>query len=158
MGTMMGSLKGLLLWLSLSFVAGWFGAQFEPGTWYAELRKPEWTPPPFVFGPVWTVLYILMAVAAWLVWRRSGFSGASLALSLYLLQLVLNGIWSFLFFGLNRPGLAALELSVLLLVLMATILTFHAHSRMAALLLIPYLLWAGFALLLNISIWRLNYI
>jgi translocator protein len=150
------SVAGLLFWLLLSFAVGWFGTQFEPGGWYAALRKPEWTPPAFVFGPVWTFLYILMAVAAWLVWRRNGFLGAPIALSLYLLQLVLNGAWSWLFFGLHQLGLAAIELAILWLTLWATAAAFSRHSKVSALFLVPYLLWTGFALILNISIWRLN--
>jgi translocator protein len=150
------SLVGLLFWLSLSFFVGWLAAGFEPGIWYAELQKPAWTPPAYIFGPVWTFLYILMAMAAWLVWKRNGLDGAPVALSLYLLQLVLNGAWSWLFFGLHQPGLAAVELTLLWFTLMATAAAFSRHSVVAALFLVPYLLWTGFALLLNISIWQLN--
>jgi translocator protein len=150
------SLAGLALWLLASLAAGWFGSRFEPGDWYLQLQKPPWTPPPFLFGPVWTIIYILMAVAAWLVWRRAGFGGARIALGLYLLQLVLNGVWPWLFFGLQRPGLAAAEIALLWLAVMLTGLSFFRHSVLASLLLIPYLLWLGMAVVLNVLIWRLN--
>ena len=150
------SYAGLAIWLLLSFAAGWFGSQFEPGPWYAQLKKPGWTPPSSVFPPVWTALYVMMAVAAWLVWRRQGFRGAPAALSLYLLQLALNAGWSWLFFGLQWPGVAAVELALLWLVLGMTVVGFYRHSAAAGLLLVPYLLWAGYAAILNFRIWQYN--
>ena len=97
---------GLMGWLSLTFAAAVFGGQFTPGPWYAQLAKPGITPPAWVFGPVWTALYAMMAVAAWLVWKQRGFAGASLALTLFIVQLALNALWSWIFFGLHNPGLA----------------------------------------------------
>jgi tryptophan-rich sensory protein len=90
---------GLLAWLAVSFAAGWIGSRYLPGAWYASLAKPSWTPPSAVFGPVWSVLYVLMGTAAWLVWRRTGFGGARAALALFVVQLVLNAPWSYLFLG-----------------------------------------------------------
>uniref|UniRef100_A0A7V4G704 Tryptophan-rich sensory protein n=1 Tax=Desulfobacca acetoxidans TaxID=60893 RepID=A0A7V4G704_9BACT len=148
--------QGLLMWLALCFVVAWFGSRFEPGPWYAGLTKPWWTPPDWLFGPVWTVLYTLMAIAAWLVWRKAGFRGAPLALGLFLGQLALNGAWSWLFFGLQQPGWALVDLALLAGVLGAAILAFGAHHPLAARLLVPYLIWVIFAGMLNYALWRLN--
>jgi benzodiazapine receptor len=150
------SLTGLAFWLLASLAAGWFGARFEPGAWYVKLQKPAWTPPSFLFAPVWTILYILMATAAWLVWRQAGFGSARNALGLYLLQLVLNAAWSWLFFGLHLPGLAAAEILALWFTVTLTAFFFSRHSPAAGVLLIPYWLWLGFAVILNLFIWRLN--
>ena len=125
-----------------------------PGPWYAELAKPTWTPPGWIFGPVWTVLYVLIALSASLVWRAQPRFG--LPLVLWSAQLGLNTIWSWLFFGLERPGLAAIDIVVLLGTIIATAYAFVRVSRTAALLLLPYALWVGFASALNIAIWRLN--
>lgn len=121
--------------------------------WYPRLRKPAWNPPNRVFGPVWTVLYLLMAVAAWLVWRRQG---PGWALALWGLQLALNLLWSGVFFGLRRPGWAAVEVVLFWLSIIATAIAFSPVSVVAALLLIPYVCWVAFAAVLNITIWRLN--
>jgi translocator protein len=150
---------GLALSLAACFGAALFGNQFtEPAipTWYASLDKPAWTPPNWLFGPVWTLLYISMAVAAWLVWRERGFGGAPLPLGLFCLQLLLNAIWSFLFFGLRNPGLAFAEIVLLWLAILATTLSFRRVNRTAALLLVPYLLWVTYASALNFEIWRTN--
>ena len=144
----------LLFFLAITFAAAAVGAQFMPGSWYAELVKPAWTPPNWLFGPVWTALYVMIAVAGWLVWRRQSRVGTPLVL--WGTQLVLNGIWSWLFFGLERPGLAALDIVVLLVLIATTALAFMRVSRVAALLLVPYLAWVGFASALNIAIWQLN--
>lgn len=129
---------------------------FMPGEWYAGLAKPAWNPPNWLFGPVWTVLYILMAVAAWLVWRRQGLAGAALPLLVFVVQLVLNAMWSWLFFGLQRPGVALAEILVLWVAILVTILLFFRVRSVAGILLIPYLLWVSFAAVLNFTIWRLN--
>jgi tryptophan-rich sensory protein len=130
------------------------------GGWYAGLAKPPFNPPNWVFGPVWTLLYIVMAVAAWLAWRASpGTSllrGARTAFLLYAIQLVLNLLWSVLFFGLRSPGAAVIELPVLIAAVAATALAFRHHSRPAAWLMAPYLAWLTYALVLNVSIWELN--
>ncbi len=150
------NLLGLAGWLVASFAAGWIGSRYLPGEWYAGLAKPSWTPPSAVFAPVWLSLYALMGVAAWLVWRRAGFAGAGPALGLFLGQLVLNALWSYLFFGLHRPGTAFLEIVVLWLLILAVAVLFGRESRAAGVMLVPYLAWVGFAAALNFAIWRLN--
>jgi tryptophan-rich sensory protein len=118
--------------------------------------KPSWTPPNRLFAPVWIVLYATMAVAAWMVWRDAELFGAALPLSLFAVQLFLNGIWSWLFFGLHRPDLAFADIIALWFAIVATILAFQDVSMTAGALLLPYLIWVSFALLLNFSISRLN--
>lgn len=125
-----------------------------PG-WYAQLAKPSFTPPNWVFGPVWTTLYILMALAAWLVWRADR-PARRPALALWGVQLALNLTWSLLFFGAHRIGLALAEIVVLLLAIGATILLFARVSRVAAVLMVPYLAWVGYATALTFELWRLN--
>ena len=147
---------GLVVWLVVSLAAGWVGSQFAPGDWYASLSKPSWNPPSAVFGPVWTVLYILMGIAAWLVWKEQGFGGARLALGIYIFQLILNGLWSYLFFGLNNPFAAFVEILVLWLFILATLILFWRVKPLAGALLLPYLGWVGFASVLNFTLWRLN--
>ncbi|NNC65841.1 MAG: tryptophan-rich sensory protein [Gammaproteobacteria bacterium] len=144
----------LVIFLAITFGAAAFGAQFMPGPWYAEIAKPAWTPPNWIFGPVWTALYVMIAASAWLVWRAQ--LRVSVPLGLWLAQLALNTIWSWLFFGLERPDLAAVDIVVLLGTIVATAYAFAGVSRTAALLLLPYVLWVSFATALNIAIWRLN--
>ncbi len=124
--------------------------------WYPTLAKPSWTPPSWLFGPVWTTLYLMMAVAAWLVWRRSERPGAGVALGLFFAQLVLNFAWSPLFFGLHSPILGAVDIVALWALIVLTIAAFARVHRLAATLLVPYLVWVSFATALNLAIWRLN--
>lgn len=127
------------------------------GAWYQTLNKPSFNPPGWVFGPVWTALYILMGVAAWRVWRRTGFAGAGrVALAIYFGQLILNTLWSILFFGLQSPGWALAEIVVLWAAILAMLVTFLRIDRWAGGLIVPYLLWVSFAFVLNAAIWRLN--
>ena len=147
---------GLCGWLLLCFAAASLGAIFTPGEWYAALQKPTWNPPAWVFAPVWSTLYAMMAVAAWLVWKRGGFVAQRRPLTLFLAQLVLNAAWTPLFFGLHRPGLAFAEIILLWLAIAATLAAFRPVSRAAAWLLAPYLAWVGFAAVLNGTLWRLN--
>ena len=147
---------GFLGWLALSAATASVGVLVRPGAWYRTIVKPEWTPPDALFGPVWTVLYVCMAIAAWRVWNKGGFGAARGALTLYLAQLALNAAWSFLFFGLHRPGWAAVEIVILLAAILGTIRAFARHDRIAAVLLVPYALWVGFAAALTFAIWRLN--
>lgn len=126
------------------------------GTWYQQLRKPSFNPPNWVFAPVWTALYIAMAVAAWRVWRARGLEGARSALVLFALQLALNLGWSILFFGLRQIGLALIEILILLATLVATTLAFRRIDGIAALLLVPYVAWVSFATVLTAAVWRLN--
>ncbi len=147
---------GLAGWLALSFAAAFAGSRFMPGEWYASLAKPAWNPPSAVFAPVWTLLYAMMGVAAWLVWRQVGFRGAALALSLFLVQLVLNALWSYLFFGLHRPDLALLDIVTLWVAILVVLVLFWRVVVPAGILLLPYLCWVGFASCLNFTLWRLN--
>ena len=124
--------------------------------WYAGIKKPSWTPPGWLFGPVWTVLYLSMAVAAWLVWQRAGFSGAVLPLSIFAIQLVLNLAWSLIFFGKHNIGLAFVDIVLLWFAIVATIITFGRVNMLASWLLTPYLAWVSFASALNLTIWNLN--
>lgn len=150
------SITGLVVWLALCFLVAWFGSRFTVSDWYFQLDKPAWTPPGYVFGPVWTLLYTAMAVAAWLVWKKSGFSGARLALTLFFVQLVLNGLWSWIFFGMHKPGAAFVEILFLWAAILATTLAFWQQQPLAGILFAPYLLWVSFAAVLNGAIWWLN--
>ncbi len=150
---------GLIVLLILCFTAaGIGGAVTTPRIdgWYATLAKPSWNPPDRVFGPVWTVLYLAMAVAAWLVWRQRGGTDARRPLTLFGLQLALNVLWSCLFFGLKSPGLAFVEVLVLWAAIAASMVSFWFRSKTAGLLMLPYLAWVTFAAALNFTIWRMN--
>ena len=151
-------LAGLIGWLAVCFVASAVGAvaSVNAATFYAELVRPAWAPPGWLFGPVWITLYTLMAVAAWQVWRQGGFGAARVALPLFLAQLLINAAWSWLFFGWQLGLFAFLDILLLLLLIVATVVAFWRHSRLAGALLLPYLLWVGFAALLNFSVWQLN--
>ncbi|WP_425450015.1 TspO/MBR family protein [Virgifigura deserti] len=151
----------LIGFVGLCLAIGWIGSRVtEPalGDWYAALAKPSWTPPNAVFPVVWTVLYIVMAVAAWLVWRERTYMYTAIALpmTLFGLQLALNCAWSVLFFGLRSPGLGLIEIILLLAAILATMVTFGRVRPLAGWLLLPYLLWVGYAAALNFAIWRMN--
>ncbi|HEY9283665.1 MAG TPA: TspO/MBR family protein [Pyrinomonadaceae bacterium] len=150
---------GLALFVAASFAAAAVGslatAPAIPG-WYASLRKPSWTPPNWLFGPVWTLLYLAMGAAAWLVWRERGFAGARLALALFFAQLALNALWSVIFFGLRSPGAALAEIVLLWATIFATMAAFWQVSHAAGWLFVPYLWWVTFAMFLNHAIWRAN--
>jgi len=150
------NILGLAGWLVAVFAAAWFGARYIPGEWYAALNKPSWNPPNSVFAPVWTLLYVLMALAAWLVWCRGGFSGAKGALGLFIAQLVLNALWSYLFFGLHRPELAFLDIMVLWVTLAGVTALFWQQDWVAGAIMVPTVVWVSFAAFLNFFIWRLN--
>ena len=147
---------GLVGWFVFAFAAAWIGSLFLPGEWYAQLAKPRWTPPNWVFGPVWSVLYALMAIAAWMVWKREGFAGAFLPLVFFVVQLILNAIWSWLFFGLQEPGLAFGEILILWIAILVTLIAFWKVTSIAGALFVPYLAWVSLAVVLNFSIWRMN--
>jgi len=126
-------------------------------TWYAELSKPSFNPPDWAFGVVWPILYAMMGVAAFLIWRKGiGSRQVRVALGLFVLQLILNGIWTPIFFGLHMMGLALAEMILLWLAILATIVNFWKISKPAAYLLIPYILWVSFAIALNAALWHLN--
>lgn len=147
---------GLVVWIGICFGAAAIGSSFPIGDWYDQLNRPSWSPPNAVFGPVWSILYTCMAVAAWLVWKSNGIRGAQIPLTLFLVQLVLNAIWSWLFFGLHRIDLALAEIVVLFIAILVTMVLFFQRSRLAGCLLIPYLAWVGFASVLTFQYWRLN--
>jgi len=148
----------LIVALALCLGVGLLGAiatRQSLSDWYPALRKPEWNPPSWLFGPVWSILYVSMAVSAWIVWRIRG-PGGRLALSFFGLQLALNAVWSPLFFGFRSPALALVDIVFLWLAIVATIIAFRRSSRPAAFMMLPYLAWVSFAASLNFEIWKLN--
>jgi tryptophan-rich sensory protein len=149
---------GLMGWLGIVFVAAALGAiaSLDAPTFYAQLTKPAWAPPASVFGPVWSVLYLLMAVAAWLVWRERDSPRRVPALRLFIVQLVANALWSWLFFGWHRGALAFGEVLVLLALVVATAVAFARIRRAAGWLLAPYAAWVGFASALTWAVWQAN--
>jgi benzodiazapine receptor len=142
--------------LGVCFVVALFGAQFGTGEWYMQLAKPSWTPPDAVFGPVWTILYAMMGVAAALTWRQVGFAVARKALLVFGIQLVLNAAWSWIFFGLHRSGTAFVDVVALWCSILATVILFWQIRPLAGVLLLPYLAWVSFASVLNFAVWRMN--
>ncbi|MGI9413658.1 MAG: TspO/MBR family protein [Hyphomicrobiales bacterium] len=152
---LLGLAASLLLCYALMVIAG-IATAASVGTWFQTLNQPPFRPPDWLFGPVWFVLYTLMGIAAWRVWRIAGFSGARPALTLYGVQLALNFAWSFLFFGFRMIGLAFAEILVLLALVIATAIAFHRIDGWAALMFVPYIAWVAFASLLNGSLWVLN--
>ena len=156
--SMQKQILGLVGWLVLSFAASAVGAvaSIQAESFYAQLAQPVWAPPPWVFGPVWTVLYALMGIAAWLVWRSGGFRANRQALVLFLLQLAFNAVWSWLFFAWHLGVLSLADILVLWILIVATLVSFWRVRPLAGALLIPYLLWVSFAAALNYSLWQLN--
>jgi translocator protein len=156
---MIRKIVGLCASMAICFAAAGIGGiitSSSVGGWYQELNKPTLTPPDWLFGPVWSVLYFLMALAVWLIWEAGGCKKSRAVLGLFALQLVLNVGWSALFFGLRRPGLAFAEILVLWLAIAATTVGFWKRSIAAGVFLLPYLAWTSFAAVLNFAIWRLN--
>lgn len=149
---------GLAGWLAVAFVAAAIGAlaSVRAASFYAQVTQPTWAPPASVFGPVWTVLYAAMGVSAWLVWRSGGFRDNRQALTLFMVQLAVNALWSWLFFAWHRGGLAFADIVVLWVLIVATIALFWQRRPLAGALLVPYLLWVSFASALNYAIWQLN--
>lgn len=152
----MKNLAGFIVFFLMTLAAARFGAQFGTGEWYAAIEKPSWTPPNWVFGPVWIILYLIMPIPAWLVWRERARALVWPALAVYTLQLVLNALWSMFFFGWNRIGLALVDILALEALILATVILFWRIRPLAGALLLPYLAWVGFASALNFEIWRLN--
>ena len=151
--------RSLAVFLLATFAAGAIGsfATFESvRTWYPTLAKPAWTPPNALFGPVWTALYVAMSVAAWRVWQRTATPSRAAVGWLYALQLALNALWSVLFFGLHRIGLALIDIAALWVVLVVALVRYGKVDRVAGVLWLPYLLWVSFASALNAAIWQLN--
>jgi tryptophan-rich sensory protein len=150
------SIAVLIGFVAACFLAAAMGILFKPGTWYEQLKKPSWRPPNWLFAPVWTLLYLMIAFAGWLVWHAAGFHGAGLALSLYAIQLLLNAAWTPVFFGLHRLDLGFVVIALLWIAIATTIAAFAPLSAAAAWLMVPYLAWVSFASLLNFAVWQLN--
>jgi translocator protein len=149
---------GLLAWVGVSLAAGAIGglASRNAEEFYAALTRPAWAPPAALFGPVWSVLYLLMGIAAWLVWREGGFARRRTELSLFLVQLALNSLWSWLFFEWRQGLLSLIEILFLLAAIVLTLILFWRVRPLAGGLLVPYLLWVAYATALTASLWRLN--
>ena len=149
----------LVLSIVLCELAGFLGSLFTApaiSTWYRTLNKPCFTPPNWIFGPVWISLFILMGISLFLVWRRQGHPKSRIALILFFVQLILNILWSASFFGLRSPLLGLVDIALLWIAILLTIQNVFRVSRIAGLLLLPYILWVSFAAVLNFSLWTLN--
>ena len=149
---------GFIGWQVLVFLAAAAGAlaSTDSPQFYAQLQRPSWAPPAWLFGPVWTLLYFLMGVAAWLVWRERGFRGAAVALSLFVVQLLLNAAWTWIFFVRHQGGAAFVEILVLWVLIVAVVVGFWRVRPAAGMLLLPYLAWVSFASVLTYTVWQLN--
>jgi tryptophan-rich sensory protein len=151
-------LVGFAGWFLVTFIAAAFGAlaSLTAGNFYMQLVRPDWAPPAWLFGPVWTVLYVMMAISVWLVWRLGTLARARIALGLFVVQLVANSLWTWLFFAWHQGALAFAEILVLWMLLAGTISMFWTLHRVAAILLMPYLVWVTFASMLCLVVWLLN--
>ncbi|MBS0013998.1 MAG: tryptophan-rich sensory protein [Desulfobacterales bacterium] len=149
---------GIVGWLAITFIAAAIGGagSINAGSFYKQLMLPEWAPPSWLFGPVWTALYALMGISAWLVWRVDGIFAARAALTLFLIQLALNALWSWVFFAWHLGGLAFANILLLWILIVTTLIAFWRIRVLAGALLVPYLLWVSFASALNYTIWQLN--
>ena len=156
--TRIQNIIGLIGWLFLSFVAAAVGAlaSVQAATFYQHLAQPSWAPPPSVFGPVWSVLYALMGVAAWLIWREGGWRRQRGVLMLFVIQLTVNALWSWLFFAWHQGALAFVDIVLLWLLIVACLIGFWRVRALAGVLLLPYFCWVSFALVLNFAVWQLN--
>ncbi|MGB3624284.1 MAG: TspO/MBR family protein [Henriciella sp.] len=151
----LSSFAALAVFFLLSFAAASSGAVFRPGSWYEQLAKPSWTPPNWAFPVVWTILFCAIAVSGWLIWQREGIDALPL-LALFVVHLVVNAAWSGLFFGRNRLDWAMIDVVLLWLLIAAMIAVFYPVSALAALLLVPYLIWVSIAAALNFRLLQLN--
>lgn len=149
---------GLVTWILVCFAFSALGAaaSIQARSFYGALTRPDWAPPGWLFGPVWTVLYLLMAIAAWTVWRRGGFAANRLGLSLFVIQLAFNALWTWMFFAWQLGALAVVEVLLLWALIATVIVVFYRKKALAGLLLAPYLLWVSFASALTYSLWQLN--
>ena len=150
---------GLVVFIGICLGASGLGViatTSEIEGWYKTIDKPSWNPPNYIFGPVWTTLFVMMAIAAWMVWKQDGFKTASRPLKLFAVQLGLNVAWSWIFFGMHQPGWAFAEIVILWLAIVATLVAFFQTSKLAGWLMEPYLAWVSFASVLNFTIWQLN--
>jgi len=144
----------LFVFIVLAAAAASFGVNFQPGDWYEHLAKPAWNPPNTIFAPVWSVLYLMIAIAGWRVWRAT--ARCVVPLLIWMAQLLLNAVWSFLFFGIHRMDIALVDIGLLLVSIVAFIVTARRYSKAASWLFVPYALWVSFATALNFTLWRLN--
>ncbi len=149
---------GLIGWLILCFGASAIGAlaNFKAQAMYGQMIQPSWAPPGWLFGPVWTTLYTMMAVAAWLIWRRGGFTENRVALTWFMVQLTLNALWSWMFFAWMQGMWSFVNIVLLWITIIITIVVFWRTHKVAGALLIPYVLWVSFAAVLNLIMWQLN--
>jgi tryptophan-rich sensory protein len=151
---------GLIVSIAICFLAAAIGGfsttMSVDSSWFDELKKPSWNPPNWLFGPVWSILYLMMSISAWLVWKQAGLTKAKGSLAWFTFHLLLNVLWSVFFFGLRQPGWAAIEIVLLWVSIVISIVLFFRHSKLAASLLVPYLAWVTFATALNWTIWSLN--
>jgi tryptophan-rich sensory protein len=149
---------GLFTWIVVCFAFSALGAaaSIQARSFYGALTRPEWAPPGWLFGPVWTVLYLMMAIAAWMIWRRGGFAANRVALSLFVAQLAFNALWTWMFFAWQLGALAFVEVLLLWALIATVIVVFYRKRALAAVLLVPYLMWVSFASALTYSLWQLN--
>lgn len=149
----------LIISLLLPQVAGIIGTVFTVKsipTWYAALNKPSFNPPNWIFGPVWITLYVMMGISFFIIWIKKDVPNSGFLFSLFILQLILNALWSIIFFGLKSPGFAFLEIIFLWLAILLCVIYFYKESVISSVLLIPYLLWVSYASLLNYFLWQMN--
>ena len=147
------SVAAFAIFLAAVVLTAVFGAQFAPGPWYASLIKPDWNPPSWLFGPVWTILYLANAIAVWRVWRRGE---KDVAIVVWFLHLIPNALWSYFFFGLHRLDWALVDIILLNLALIAVVALFYRRDKIAGWLMLPYLVWVAFAGFLNWTLFSLN--
>jgi translocator protein len=149
---------GLIIWLIVTFAAALIGniASAKAGLFYQQLIRPGWAPPAWLFGPVWTVLYILMGIDTWLVWRLNGFRAVRIALFLFIIQLAANALWTWLFFAWRLGGISFVEIIILWTLILCTVIAFWRVRALYGILLLPYLAWVSFASVLTFAIWKLN--
>ena len=156
MNTYIKLLISIVVCLAIGGVSGYFTANEIP-TWYATLNKPSFNPPNGIFAPVWSTLYILMAISFWLIWKSNTESSTkNRAMTFFVIQLILNFFWSIIFFSLHQLGFALVEIILMWMFILFSIVSFYPISKIASYLLIPYLLWVSFASVLNFAIWKLN--
>ncbi len=149
---------GLIAWIIICFATSAIGAfaTLQAQSFYGGLVQPLWAPPAWLFGPVWTTLYAMMAVSVWLIWRKGGFKANQSALTLFLCQLILNGLWSWMFFAWHLGLGSFINIIVLWLAILANLVLFWRTDKFSGVLLVPYLLWVSFASALNYAMWQLN--
>ena len=152
----MNKISSYIIWIAVSFFPALVGSYFRPGIWYTELIKPDWTPPGWLFGPVWFTLYAAMGVAVAIIWNTRKKINVQLPIVMFIIQLIFNAAWSYIFFGAHLLLLSVIEIFILFILIGITIILFNRINKTAALLLLPYLLWVGFASVLNYNIWFLN--